>query len=54
VVLSIADLEGLEETLEILSDPALRRRVRRGSAEIDRGEAGVLTKEEALARVRHR
>jgi len=54
VVLSIADLEGLEETLEILSDPALMQRVREGSTEIDGGEAEVLTKEEALARIRQR
>ena len=29
VVLSIADLEGLEETLDILSDPKLMRRIRK-------------------------
>lgn len=54
VVLSVADLEGLEETLEILSDPGLMRRVRKGEAEIDRGESETLTKDEALARIRRR
>jgi len=52
VVLSVTDLEGLEETLEVLSDPKLMRRIRKGDAEIDRGEAEVLTKDEALARIR--
>ena len=54
VVLSIADLEGLEETLEILSDAKLTRRVRTGDAEVDRGESVVLTKEEAAARIRRK
>lgn len=54
VVLSIADLEGLEETLEVLSDPQLMRRIRKGSAEIDRGESEVHTKAEALARIRRK
>lgn len=52
VVLSIEDLEGLEETLEILSDQRLMRRVRKAAAEIDAGKAVVLTKEDALALVR--
>lgn len=54
VVLSVADLEGLEESLEILSDPALMRRVRKGDIEVDRGQSEVLTKDEALARVRRK
>lgn len=54
VVLSVADLEGLEETLEILSDSALMRRVRRGDTEVDRGQSQVMTKDEALARVRRK
>lgn len=54
VVLSVTDLEGLEETLEILSDPKLMRRIRKGDAEIDRGESEVLTKDEALARIRRK
>lgn len=54
VVLSVADLEGLEETLEILSDPQLMRRIRKADAEINRGQSEVLTKEEVLARARRR
>lgn len=52
VVLSIADLEGLEETLEVLSDPRLMRRIRQGEAEFERGQSDVLSKDEALARIR--
>jgi hypothetical protein len=54
VVLSIADLEGLEETLEILSNPQLMRRMRKAGAEIDSGKSEVLTKDEALARIRRK
>ena len=52
VVLSIDDLEGLEETLEILSDKPLMRRIRKAQAEVDAGEAEELTKDEALALIR--
>jgi len=48
VVLSVEDLEGLEETLEILADPRLMRRIRKANAEIAAGEAEDLTKGEAL------
>jgi prevent-host-death family protein len=49
VVLSIDDLEGLEETLAILSDKSLMRRIRKAQAEIDAGNTEQLTKDEALA-----
>lgn len=52
VVLSIDDLEGLEETLDILSDPRLMRRIRKATAELDAGAAEDLTKEAALALIR--
>ncbi|MEP6463598.1 MAG: type II toxin-antitoxin system Phd/YefM family antitoxin [Frankiaceae bacterium] len=52
VVMSIEDLEGLEETLEILSDPPLLDRLRKATAELEAGEAQHLTKEDALALVR--
>ncbi|HEV8556129.1 MAG TPA: type II toxin-antitoxin system Phd/YefM family antitoxin [Actinophytocola sp.] len=52
VVLSVEDLEGLEETLEILSDPRLMRRIRKATAELEAGEAEDLTKEDALALIR--
>lgn len=54
VVLSLEDLEGLEETLEILSDPALMRRIKKAEAEIAAGLDEALTKEELLDRVRRR
>jgi antitoxin YefM len=54
VVISIEDLEGLEETLDILSNPALLRRIKRAEAEIAAGQDEVLTKEQLLDRVRRR
>lgn len=54
VVLSIEDLEGLEETLEILSDKPLMRRLRKSQAEVEAGAATELGKDEALALVRGR
>lgn len=38
VLISPDDLAGLEETLEILSDPALVKRIREGEAAVVRGE----------------
>jgi len=54
VVLSIDDLEGLEETLEVLSDAKLMRRIRRAEAEITAGGAEELTKDEAVALIKRR
>lgn len=54
VVMSIEDLEGLEETLDILSNPALMRRIKKAEAEIDAGQDEPLTKEQLLERVRQR
>jgi antitoxin YefM len=54
VVLSIDDLEGLEETLDILSDPKALERIRRARREIEAGKAQELTKDEALALVKRR
>jgi antitoxin YefM len=44
VLLSPEDLEALEETLELLSDPDALREIRQAQAEIDRGD--VLTGEQ--------
>ena len=52
VVISVEDLEGLEETLDILSDPKLMRRIRKAEAEIAAGETEELTKNEALALIK--
>ena len=54
VVLSVEDLEGLEETLELLSDPRAMRRIRKAQAEILAGEAEELTKEQALTLMRRK
>ena len=54
VVLNVEDLEGLEQTLELLSDPRAMRRIRKAEAEIAAGEAAELTKEQALDLVRRR
>ena len=54
VLMSIEDLEGLEETLDVLSDPKLMHRIRKAAAEIVAGEADELTKEEALALIARR
>lgn len=54
VVLSIDDLESLEETLAILSDPELLAEVRAAEAEDEAGLGTSVTKDEALALVRER
>jgi antitoxin YefM len=54
VVLSITDLEGLEETLQILSDKALTRRIDRARTELETGATEQLDKDEALALIRRR
>ncbi len=49
VVLSIEDLESLEETLSVLSNTALMEEVRAGVAELQTSDATVLTKAQASA-----
>jgi antitoxin YefM len=41
VLVSPEDLESLEETLAVLSDPQLMRQIRESEAELERGEEGV-------------
>jgi antitoxin YefM len=52
VMLSVEDLESLEETLGILSDPALMRSIRRAQREADAGKATRLTRAEALGLIK--
>lgn len=52
VVLSIEDLEGLEETLELLADPKLMRRIKKATAELVDGNSATLTKAQAIALAR--
>jgi prevent-host-death family protein len=54
VMLSIDDLESLEETLEVLSNPQLMADIREADAEAAAGQAVALSKDEALARLRPR
>lgn len=49
-MLSIADLESLEETLEILSNPRLRDQIRRGGRDVKAGRTERLSRDELLAR----
>jgi antitoxin YefM len=48
VILSPEDLEALEETLEILSDPKAVREIRKAEAELDRGD--VMTADQLRAK----
>jgi len=52
VVLSMEDLEGLEETLSILSNSAGMRRLRKAEAELAEGQDEELAKEQAMVLVR--
>jgi antitoxin YefM len=54
VVLNIDDLEGLEETLKLLSDPQVLLRFRQAQEEIAAGSDEELTKEQALALVQRK
>jgi antitoxin YefM len=48
VVVSVEDLESLEETLDVLARPKLIAQVRDSLTELDREPAQVLSKDEAL------
>lgn len=50
VMLSIEDLESLEETLEILSNPALLKDIRSGDRDVKAGRTERLSKDQVLAR----
>jgi antitoxin YefM len=47
VVISVDDLESLEETLEIMNDARLLADIRESLAELSTSDAAVLTKEDA-------
>ena len=49
VMLSLEDLESLEETLAILSDPQLLAELREADAEVAAGATTRLSEQEALA-----
>lgn len=52
VLISADDLESLEETLALLSDPEVLAQIRASRDELATGQREVMTKEQALARVR--
>jgi antitoxin YefM len=54
VVLSVEDLESLEETLEVLGDHTLVGKIQKALNEIAAGKAKTMTKDEALALIRSR
>ncbi len=49
VILSVEDLESLEETLEILGNPDLLADIREAEADVAEGRTERLTKDQALA-----
>src|SRR5438093_12619546 len=54
VVLAIEDLESLEETLAILSDPRLMADIREAEADVDRGRTERLAKPKVLEHIKRR
>ncbi|MGI9155678.1 MAG: type II toxin-antitoxin system Phd/YefM family antitoxin [Marmoricola sp.] len=52
VVLSLDDLESLEETVDVLSSPTLVRQIRESLDELHRTPAMPLSKDEALSLIR--
>jgi antitoxin YefM len=54
VVLSVEDLESLEETLDILGDRTLLSKIHKAMNELAQGKAQPLTRDEALALARKR
>jgi len=53
VVISVDDLESLEETLDVMDSEALLADIREALTELATGEAPVLSKDEALGLIRH-
>ena len=53
VVISVDDLESLEETLDVMGTEALLADIREALAELATGEAQVLSKDEALSLIPH-
>jgi len=53
-MLNVDDLESLEETLAILSNPALRDSIREGTDDVATGRTERLTRDQARARITNR
>lgn len=54
VMLNVDDLESLEETLEVLSNPTLAEAVRTGERDVAAGRTEQLSRRQALDRVEMR
>jgi len=54
VMLSVEDLESLEETLHVLSNPELLAEVREAQKDLGAGRTTPLSKDEALALIKRR
>ena len=52
VLLSLEDLDSLEETLAVLSNPVLVEEIREAEREVAAGGTTLLSRDEALARIR--
>jgi prevent-host-death family protein len=52
IVLSMDDLESLEETVDVLSSRALIKQIRKSLEELQTSPATVLSKDDALALIR--
>lgn len=52
IVLSVDDLESLEETVDVLSSPGLIKQIRKSLDELQTAQATVLSKDDALALIR--
>ena len=52
IVLSMEDLESLEETVDVLSSPALIKQIRKSLNELQTAPATVLSKDDVLALIR--
>jgi len=53
VIISVDDLESLEETLDVMDSEALLADIREALTELATGEAQVLSKDEALSLIPH-
>lgn len=54
VLLSVADLESLEETIQVMRDPTLVEALRQAATEVTAGTTEPLTKDEALGLIQRR
>lgn len=51
VMMNVEDLESLEETLAVLSNPGLLEEIRSGTADLSAGRTEPMTRDEMLGRI---